>query len=156
MGVVPSVIPKPASPDVVTATVLVDGKALPGTVGILSIVVSREINRIPSASLTIRDGEPALQTFKVSNEDFFLPGNKVEIKLGYSSDEKSVFKGIVVRHSIKIRSNSSCLIVECRDECFGIVGGEVSRVLLRGHDWSPLCGRISLRYLGRAGIAWIT
>ena len=116
MGVVPSVIPKPASPDVVTATVLVEGKALPGTVGILSIVVNREVNRIPSATLIIRDGEPAIQTFKVGNEDFFVPGNKVEIKLGYSSDESTVFKGIVVRHSIKIRSASSSLIVECRDE----------------------------------------
>ena len=134
MGVVPSVIPKPASPDVVTATVLVDGKALPGTVGILSIVVSREINRIPSASLTIRDGEPALQTFKVSNEDFFLPGNKVEIKLGYSSDEKSVFKGIVVRHSIKIRSSSSCLIVECRDEAAKMTAGNKSRYYIDKKD----------------------
>lgn len=134
MGVVPSVIPKPASPDVVTATVLVDGKALPGTVGILSMVVSREVNRIPLATLTIRDGEPALQTFEVSNEDFFLPGNKLEIKLGYSSKEETVFKGIVVRHSIKIRSNSSCLIVECRDEAAKMTAGHKSRYYIDKKD----------------------
>lgn len=134
MGLAPSVIPKPASPDVVTATVLVDGKALPGTVGILSIVTSREVNRIPSATLTIRDGEPALQTFEVSNEDFFIPGNKIEIKLGYSSNEATVFKGMVVRHSIKIRSGSSCLIVECRDEAAKMTAGRKSRYYIDKKD----------------------
>lgn len=134
MGIAPSVIPKPASPDVVTATVLVDGKALPGTVGILSIVTSREVNRIPSATLTIRDGEPALQTFEVSNEDFFIPGNKIEIKLGYSSNEATVFKGMVVRHSIKIRSGSSSLIVECRDEAAKMTAGRKSRYYIDKKD----------------------
>jgi Rhs element Vgr protein len=127
MGLAPSAIPKPASPDVVTATVLVDGKPLPGTVGILSIVVNREVNRIPSATLTVRDGEAALQTFKVSNEAFFVPGNKIEIKLGYSSNEETVFKGIIVKHSIKIRSNSSMLTVECRDEAAKMTAGRKSR-----------------------------
>jgi hypothetical protein len=48
------------------------------------------------------------------------------------------------------------VIVERGHERVGFVGGEVAWVFLGGHGWSPLCGRISLRYLGRAGIAWIT
>lgn len=127
MGLAPSTIPKPATPDVCTATVLVEGQALPGTVGILSIVVSREVNRIPSAMLTVRDGEAALQTFEVSNKDFFVPGKKIEIKLGYSSDEETVFKGIIVKHSVKIRSQSSSLTVECRDEAAKMTVGRKSR-----------------------------
>lgn len=127
MGLAPSSIPKPATPDVCTATVLVEGTALPGTVGILSIIVSREVNRIPSATLTVRDGEAALQTFEVSNKDFFVPGKKIEIKLGYSSDEETVFKGIIVKHSIKIRSQSSALTVECRDEAAKMTVGRNSK-----------------------------
>lgn len=127
MGLAPSVIPKPASPGVVTATVLVDDQALPGRVAVRSIVVNREVNRIPSATLTVIDGVPALQTFSVSSEDFFVPGNKIEIKLGYSSEEETVFKGIIVKHSIKIRSASSWLIVECRDEAAKMTVGRKSR-----------------------------
>ncbi len=127
MGLAPSSIPKSASPSVCTATILVEGKPLPGTVGVLSIVVSREVNRIPSATLTVRDGEVALQTFAVSNQAFFVPGKKIEVKLGYSSDEKTVFKGIIVKHSVKIRSQSSALTVECRDEAAKMTVGRKSR-----------------------------
>jgi hypothetical protein len=45
------------------------------------------------------------------------------------------------------------VIVERGDERGGFVAGEVSWMLLGRHDWLPLCGRINLRYLGRAGIA---
>lgn len=127
MGLAPSVIPKPASPGVVTATVLVDGQALSGMVSVRSIVVNREINRVPSATLNIIDGVPALQTFSVSSEDFFVPGKKIEIKLGYSSEEETVFKGIIVKHSIKIRPAGSWLIVECRDEAAKMTAGRKSR-----------------------------
>ena len=127
MGSAPSSIPKPGSSDVCTATVLVEGRALPGTVGVVSIIVSREVNRIPSATLVINDGEAALQTFEVSDQELLIPGKKIEIKLGYNSDEETVFKGIIVKHSVKIRSQSSSLIVECRDEAAKMTVGRKSR-----------------------------
>ncbi|QDA61596.1 type VI secretion system tip protein VgrG [Hymenobacter jejuensis] len=118
-----SAIPTPATPDVCTAKILVEGAEIPGTIHVQSVVVMREVNRIPSATLHIQDGEASRSTFAVGNADYFIPGKKLEIKLGYRSQEDTVFKGIVIKYSVKIRKNSSFLIVECRDEAVKMTCG---------------------------------
>ncbi|MCX6218595.1 type VI secretion system tip protein VgrG [Spirosoma sp.] len=122
-----SAIPTPATPDVCTAKVLVDGTELPGTVNISSIVVVRDLNRIPWATLHIQDGEASTGKFAVGNEAYFVPGKKIEIKLGYRSQESTVFKGIVIKYSIKIRKSGSFLLVECRHEAVKMTSGLKNR-----------------------------
>ena len=122
-----SAIPTPATPDVCTAKVLVDGAEIPGTVNLTSIIVVRDMNRIPSATLHIQDGEAAKGTFAVGNEAYFIPGKKIEIKLGYRSQESTVFKGIVIKYSIKIRKSGSFLVVECRHEAVKMTLGLKNR-----------------------------
>ncbi len=122
-----STIPTPATPDVCTAAILIDGAEIPGEFHVLSVTVTRELNRIPSAMLTIKDGEAAKATFKASDADYFIPGKKIEIQLGYRSQNDSVFKGIIVKHSIKVRKNGSQLIVECRDEAVKMTSGRNCR-----------------------------
>jgi Rhs element Vgr protein len=122
-----STIPTPATPDVCTATILVNGTELSGEFHVLSLTVTREVNRIPSATIQVQDGEAAKATFAASNTDQFIPGNKIEIQLGYRSQNSSVFKGIVVKHSIKVRKNGSVLIIECRDEAVKMTSGKKSR-----------------------------
>ncbi len=109
-------IPSERSKTVVTATILSAGNEVSATLHLLSLVVHKEINRIPSAILVIADGDPAAQTFEVSNKADFEPGKEIEIKLGYEAAEETVFKGIVVKHAIKTRSKNSILVVECRDK----------------------------------------
>lgn len=109
-------IPTPATPDVCTIGVLVDGTEISGQFHVLTVSVTREANRIPTAVIQLLDGEASKATFEASNGDNFIPGKKIEIQLGYRSKNDSVFKGIVVKHSIKVRKNGSLLIVECRDE----------------------------------------
>ncbi len=111
-----SVIPTPASPDVCTATILIDGHEIPSEFHVLSLFVTKELNRIPSAMLILQDGEAAKATFQVSNTAYFIPGKKIDIQLGYRSQNNSIFKGIIIKHSIKVRKNGSQLIIECRDE----------------------------------------
>ncbi len=72
----------------------------------LSIDVEKEINRIPTAKIVVRDGNPASQDFALSNQDLFVPGKEIEIRLGYHSDEETIFKGIVIRHSLNSRRRS--------------------------------------------------
>ena len=84
-------IPSPASPDVCTVAVLVDGVEIPGDLHILSVSVAKELNRIPRATIQLRDGEASKATFPVSNSDHFIPGKKIEIQLGYRSQNDSVF-----------------------------------------------------------------
>ncbi|WMJ72681.1 type VI secretion system tip protein VgrG [Cytophagaceae bacterium ABcell3] len=100
----------------VTYRILIDGNEVPGTIPVKSIMISKEVNRIPFAKLAIIDGDPASQDFEHSSGGLFVPGNKIEIKAGYHSDEETIFKGILVRHHVKIRSNNSYLLLEAKDE----------------------------------------
>jgi Rhs element Vgr protein len=110
------VIPSEQAKTVVTTTVLSDGNEVSQTYHVLSIVVSKEVNRIPSAIIIFSDGEPSKESFEISSSPDFEPGKEIEIKNGYRSDEETLFKGIVIKHSIKSRKKSSMLIVECRDK----------------------------------------
>lgn len=143
-----STIPTPATPDVCTHAILIDGAQISGEFHVLSIYVSRELNRIPTATLHLQDGEAAKATFKASNTDHFIPGRKIEIQLGYRSQNEPVFKGIIVRHSIKIRKNGAQLIVECRDEAVKMTHGVHSRYYADQKDsdiMEDLIGRYGLQ-----------
>ena len=102
--------------DLVTFTIKVNGNPVSTQYQINSIVISKEINRIAAAKIIICDGDAAAQDFSISNQETFIPGAAVEITCGYNLDETSLFKGMVLRHSLKIRnSNSPLLVLDCRD-----------------------------------------
>jgi Rhs element Vgr protein len=109
-------IPSDQPKSVATFTLLSEGAELPKTYHVLSISVTREINRIPSATLIVMDGEPSKQSFEISNKADFEPGKEIEVKAGYRSDEKSLFKGIVVKHGIKVRKGGAVLVIDCKDK----------------------------------------
>lgn len=122
------------SSDLVTYKMLVNGVQLPSTLQVLSIVVDKEINRIPTAKITLIDGDPASQDFSVSNEAFFVPGNAIEITAGYHSDEETIFKGLVIRHSLKIRPTKSILTIECKDQAVKLTVGRKSKYFYDSKD----------------------
>lgn len=109
-------IPSEESKSVATFTILSGGSAVSKEYHVLSIVVDKEVNRITSASIIIVDGEASKQSFEISNKADFEPGKEIEIKAGYRSNEETIFKGIVIRHGIKVRNNTSVLVIECRDK----------------------------------------
>ena len=109
-------IPSDKPKSVVTNTILSGGNEVSRQYQLLSIVINKEVNRIPAATLVYTDGEPSKQSFELSSKADFEPGKEIEIKVGYSSDEKTVFKGIVIKHSIRVRKKNSLLIIECRDK----------------------------------------
>jgi len=148
----PASIPTPATPDLCTARLLVDGAEVPATVHVVSIAVTRELNRIPSATLHVEDGTAASGTFVVGNADYFIPGKKLEIKLGYRAQEATVFKGIVIKYSVKIRKSGSFLIVECRDEAVRMTSGRKSHYYTDQKD-SDILEEIIGRYSLTADVA---
>jgi Rhs element Vgr protein len=111
-------IPTPVAPTVATFTILSDGQEVPREYQVLSIVIDKSVNRIPAATLVIRDGEASSQSFPVSDTDYFIPGKRIEIKAGYQGIEDLVFKGVVVTHSLKVREQKSMLLVYCKDKAF--------------------------------------
>jgi Rhs element Vgr protein len=122
-----SVIPTPATPDVCSIKVLVDGDAVSDEFHVLSASVSRELNRIPAASLQLRDGEASKQTFEASDTDHFTPGKEIEVRLGYRGETETVFAGIIVKHRVRVRRNETLLSLECRDKAVKLTSGRKSR-----------------------------
>jgi Rhs element Vgr protein len=119
-------VPTSASPDVCTFKVLSEGTELPEAYHVLSVVVTREVNRIPTATLVLLDGEAAQETFPISDEPVLIPGKEIEIKAGYRGQNDTIFWGTVIRHSIKIRKDTSFLTVECKDPAVRMTVGERS------------------------------
>ena len=126
-----TLVPNPATPDVVSIAILIDGKQIPGHYPLLSLVVKKETNKIPTAILHFDDGEASKATFAVSNTEDFIPGKKIEIQLGYRGTNSRVFKGIIVNHGIKIRPTNNLLIVECKDECVKMTRGNKCRYYVK-------------------------
>lgn len=101
---------------VVTSEILINGEVLPSTVQVYAVDIWNELNRITRARLSVLDGDASEETFSVSEDDWFVPGNEIEIQLGYQSENTAIFKGMVLGQSIKVRSNgNSMLTVECAD-----------------------------------------
>jgi Rhs element Vgr protein len=114
--------------DAVTYDLTVNGQTPDASLQLLSLVVTKEINRVPVARMVFRDGSAADQTFAVSSEDLFVPGAPAIIRVGRDSTNVQVFKGIVIKHGVKIRENGNTeLHVECRDESVRMTIGRHSR-----------------------------
>lgn len=122
------------SADLVTFKVLVEGEQLSSKYQVLNVVVEKEINRIPTAKIVLLDGDPASQEFELSNEDLLIPGKEIEIKAGYHSDEETIFKGIVIKHNLRIRSKQSHLIIECKDKAVKLTIGRKNKYFYDSND----------------------
>lgn len=110
-------IPNDSKSDVITFDVLIEGAPIDPAYGVKSISIEKAINRIPSARLVIRDGDAADEKFEISDKEEFVPGKKIDIKLGRDSKNELAFKGIIVSHKVQVlRSGNTNLIIECRDE----------------------------------------
>lgn len=109
-------IPTTKGADLVTATVKVNGTDIPADLN--GLVIEKEVNRIPAATLVLGDGDVAKQDFELSSGDWFVPGNTLEVHLGYHGEESLLFKGMVVKQRIEIRASLTQLEVECRDVAY--------------------------------------
>ena len=122
------------SSDLITFKVIIEGEELSKKYQVKQILVNKEVNRIASATIVLIDGDASKQEFELSNEDLLIPGKKIEISAGYHSDEESIFKGMVIKHSLKIRANSALLIIECKDESVKLTIGRKSKYFYDSTD----------------------
>lgn len=108
----------PPTASLVTFSIKIEGQAIPGTISVKNFVVSRQVNKIPKLLLTILDGSASQSNFNISNQDYFIPGKKIEINAGYNSQEEILFAGIIIKHAIKIDARDTVLMVEAADIAF--------------------------------------
>lgn len=122
------IIPTQAETDLATFTILSDGQEVSGEIGIENIFVLKSVNKIPTARITIIDGSVPREDFEVSSGDLFVPGNELEIKAGYHSEEDTIFKGIITRHSIQTKKDKpSYLILDLKDESIRMTIGRKNK-----------------------------
>jgi len=101
---------------------MLNGAAINGEYRIISLNVQKSFNRISAAKIILADGDPSLQDFAISSkEDGLKPGSKLEIQMGYHSKAETIFKGIIVSHSIRsAKDKHSFLVIEARDRAFAL------------------------------------
>src|SRR5690554_6493443 len=98
-------IPIETSFNVATFDILIEGQTVDSGYPILSISIVKEVNKIPRARIIFKDGNASEESFKISEDENFIPGNKLELKIGRDGENNRLFKGVIVKHSIKAKEN---------------------------------------------------
>jgi Rhs element Vgr protein len=128
-------LPDQQNTDLVTFSLTVNGAPVGKEIAVVSIAVNKEVNKIPWAKLIIQDGDVATEDFAISNQETFKPGNNIEIQAGSHSDETTIFKGIIVKHGIRIlRDRHSLLEVECKDVVIKTTAGKKNKYFYDSKD----------------------
>jgi Rhs element Vgr protein len=123
----------------VSVTVTSEGAAIADSVQLISVTVRRALNKVPTATLVISDGDMPEQTFPVSDSATFKPGAAIVISAGYNGNVAVIFSGIVVRHSLSIAgANDARLTVECRDKAVKMTVGRKSKLFTDQTDSAAL------------------
>jgi Rhs element Vgr protein len=131
-----SLIPGTDGPtDVITCKIVIDGTELNNEILVSQVTINKSFNKIASAKLIFLDGSAAERDFPLSNDSQFKPGNEIEIKLGYRGDVTTVFKGIIIKHGIKIKeSGTSLLMIEAKDIAIKLTGARKSTYFIAQTD----------------------
>ena len=114
-------------PGAPVVTILNDGKEMDARYEVMSVDIDNTANKITSARVTILDsGNPptGLLFLDISDEEFFEPGNEFEIRLGYLEQSRSVdrqvFKGILVKHRIRMSVKGAYLTLTFKAPAIGM------------------------------------
>lgn len=110
--------------DLPTMSILVEGTEISAEYQVASVAITRGTNQISAARIVLLDGDSSKEKFEISDKTEFTPGKKVEVKAGYHSEEETVFKGIIVKHGVKVpRGGPSVLTLDLRDEAVKLTVG---------------------------------
>lgn len=129
------IIPTQSTYDVPTFKLLSDGKDITNTYDVLSWVVDRVVNRVPTARVVLRDGSAAEETFSASQGDDLIPGKKLDIAVGHDGNDRSIFKGLIIKQSLKVGvDGNSTLTLDCKDATVKLTIGRHSRYFIESTD----------------------
>ncbi len=103
--------------DLVSFSVMVDGQELPGDTVVTLVEVKKEVNKVPTALLTVLDGDRSTLEFKISKSDTFKPGKSIKITAGYHQKEETIFEGVIVSHGMRlVEEDLPALSIKCVDK----------------------------------------
>ena len=94
----------------ISLTIMVNGIQIDDAYAVLSANVVHELNRISYAGLvlSVDGGDGTAPSDPITDSPDLNPGNEIEIIAGFgSSDEVSIFKGIIVQHGVDFSAQSA-------------------------------------------------
>jgi Rhs element Vgr protein len=139
-------VPNKAKNDVASYNILINGNDTDPAYKLMSLSILKEVNRIPFARIVFSDGDAAKRSFEISNKNDFVPGNKIQINLGRDSKNKQAFKGIIIKHAVKVKANGHTqFLVDCMDESVKMTIGRHSKYFEQGKD-SQIFDELVARY----------
>lgn len=119
---------------------------------LVGISISTEIGKIPQAEVVLNDGSLSKRTFEISSTDHFIPGTELEIKAGYQQTNKSLFKGVVVKHGIRTTlSQNSTLTIELKHALYKAALTRKSGIFMKQKD-SDTLDSILGKYAGEKSV----
>ena len=131
-----------------TVTVSSNGSELAETIEIVTVTITKAINKIPTARIVILDGDMPNQDFPISNGTTLIPGAEIKITAGYDQNQSTIFQGIIVSQGIKITGdNYARLVIECRDKAIGMTIGRKNANFLDAKD-SDIISKLIGNYSG--------
>ena len=129
---------------VIRVTVFSGGAKLADEAQLISLTVTRAVNRVPTARLIFADGDMPNRKFPLSDAESLTPGTSIRITAGYGDDEQAIFEGIVIKHSIQISGeNAARLSVECRDKVVKMTVGRKNATYSKMLDSAVIANLIS-------------
>jgi Rhs element Vgr protein len=129
--------------DLVSVSIKIGGSAIPDSCEVSAVRVTSEVNRIPQARVTLIDGDASTGDFAWSESGLFVPGAEIEILAGYHSQYASLFKGIVVRHGLRIRDAHAQLVLHCADKALKMTVARRNTVYVNQTDSAVITSLIS-------------
>lgn len=139
----PAPSPSVIAGSTVNFQVKVKGKAISSAIQVARVETWTSVNRVPRGRLVIYDGSPAAGTFPLSAGDTFLPGNEVEVAVGYDDQAKvPIFTGLIVKQGLEIdEAGASRLVVDLTDRSLRMSLERKNAVFLKLKD-SALISRL--------------
>jgi len=114
---------------------------VPRSQHLLSVSINTTINRIATARLIYQDGSASTSDFPLSNSDHFVPGAEIEILAGAPNKPVVLFKGLIDRHELKVRTNSAAqLIITCKHKAIKLTVGRKSAYFFEQTDSDVISG----------------
>jgi len=116
--------PLMSATQVIRTIVESNGEPISDSYGVVSVIIDRKVNKIPSAKIVFVDGDASTGEFPLSDGTSLIPGSEVVIKSGYGDDQNILFEGVVIKQGVRINpASDSRLIVECKDKSVGLTVG---------------------------------
>lgn len=126
--------PIPDSNFGVSSAILVNQKELDYRFRVVSVSVVKEFGKISHAEIVLLDGDVATGKFEASDTGELSIGNDIEIQAGYDENDQTVFKGIIVKQTIKVDEESSTLMVTAKNKACKMAAARHNEVYTEKSD----------------------